>query len=167
MIFNSLIAAIISVGATNPENSFVNSRSFFYTNLSSGMSVGLYEDRSLIGIKDVAVKARDCSTDTVVCFEAEGVFFAMPYGSVGYASDGTKVETVERKNISLFGVSTHVHVIQAARDSVQYQFFYSYERGLVAFTIALEGKTATYLPLQATGFKPILNDGSEIKHPEH
>lgn len=166
MISRTLLAAIAYAAATVSAASDEKSVEYYYINFNGGMSVGLYEDRSRIRIKDLVFKAQDCSTDTVVCFQAEGMLFALPYRSVGYASDGTKVETIETRDISLFGVKSHVHLVQATRNAVQYRFLYSYERGLLAFTVSGEGMAAIYLAGQATGFKPIVSDGSGIEHPK-
>ncbi len=166
MIFRTLLAAVVYVAATLTATGDGDSREYSYINFNGGMSVGLYEDSSRVRIKDLVLKAQDCSTDTVVCFQSEGMLFALPYRSIGYASDGTKVETVERRNISLFGVQSHVHLIQATRDAVQYRFLYSYERGLLAFTVAGEGMTGIYLAGQASGFKATMSDGSPIEHPK-
>lgn len=167
MIFKSLLASMSFMAAQSTINSDLNSKFFLYTSLNGGVPLGLYEDRSVIGIRDVAVPAHDCSTKTVVCFEADGVFFAIPYGSTGQTSDGTKVETVDRMDMNFFGVKTHVHVFELIRNSSRYRFLYSYTLWLVAFSITREGTTATYVMGHATGFKPVLHDGTEIKHPEH
>jgi hypothetical protein len=47
------------------------------------------------------------------------------------------------------------------------RLLYSYEKGLLSFSITFEGRVATFVQVQAEGFKPVLRDGTQVQHPEH
>jgi hypothetical protein len=154
MIFNLILASAILVFASNsPFKSEGDAADYLYMNMNGGPVVGFYKDNPKVQIQDLIVDANDCSTNTAVCVEAEGVFVAIPNRSVGYTSDGTKVEVVKEMDVTFIGVRAHVRLVEATRSSTRFQFWYSNDVGLLAFSISSEGKTATYLLEQTVGLK--------------
>lgn len=126
---------------------------YIYFNMNGGVVVGLYKGIPKILIGDRVEEIVDCSTKTVSCLESEGVLIAIPTESVGYFRDGTKVVATNKIEWNFFGKKAYVRIIDAHRGDVNYRYWYSDDVGLLAFSIAASGKSATYLLQQSEGLK--------------
>ena len=154
MISNVVIAnALLLLATGSPLKKDADVPNYSYMNMGGGLTVGFFKDNPKVQIGDLIVAAKDCSTDTLVCIEAEGIFIAVPDRSVGYAADGTKVKVTSELDVNFFGLQTHVRIAEAARQSASYRSWYSSDLGLLAFSITAKGKTATYLLSQKEGLR--------------
>jgi hypothetical protein len=124
-----------------------------YANMNGGPNVGFFEQSPRMVLGDEVIKLNDCSTSSVTCTEAEGIFIAIPFSTEGTAKDGTKVVVAKHLDVSLLGRQMRVRIIDARRGSVSYRYWYSDELGLVAFTVSMQGDSVLYVLQQASGLK--------------
>jgi hypothetical protein len=124
-----------------------------------------FHDRHVISIQpasglvasgDRASNATFCSRDEgYVCVRSEWLNFAAPISKA--SSSEWKFEnntyTVKgRRRLLMLGTSMNVLDIESTQSTRTFRFLYSKEKGLVAFSVEVDGKPATFVLQGITGF---------------
>lgn len=134
------------------------SQTYEYVNLfNSRHTISIQLSPAFFASGDRAIDAKFCSrSDFFVCITSDEFNFAIPVSMRSNDSQweykGFSYELKQQDILNVLGQSLKVLIIESVQGAKKIRFLYSERRGLVAFSVEMNGESHTFLSRNTVGF---------------